>query len=244
MIDLGYALTCTHQEFHKASSSEIFNIVLFVEEIFSYLSSLFKSFTDQSSIQSIKEPNNDSLKTPFLPNSSTDQSSIQPIVKPKNDFLITPPNSSLDSTKIDCTEDQLIKDSKRCLYFIDGIRIDPENVHSTLLALIEEDFKNVKDKFLGSVTQGIMLDGCLAASNHFYPAYLVTQEFGDKPEFSINTKERTVTITNHFSLLSTQDNKPYRYKLQCKTLVDFKTDEPSGKISYNFIAEQDLFGQV
>jgi hypothetical protein len=262
MIDLGFSLACTHQEFHKASSSEIFNIGLFVENIFSWLSSFFKSFTDQSSIQPIEKPKNflktpllsdsstdqssiqpiekpknDSLKTPFLPDSSTDQSSIQPIEKPKNDSLKTPPNFSLDSTKIDCTEDQLKKDSERNFYLIDGILIDPENVHSTLLALMEEDFKNVKDKFLGSVTQGIMLDGCLAASNYFFPkGYMVTQAVGDKPEFSINTQERTVTITNHFSLLSTQDNKPYRYKLQCKTLVDFKTDEPSGKISYNFIA--------
>ena len=109
---------------------------------------------------------------------------------------------------------------------------------------MKEDFENVQPKFLGSVTQGIMLDGLVAASNHFYPAYLVTQEFGDKPEFSINKKERTVTITNHFLLLSTKDNKPYRYKLQCETLVDFTTDEPSGKIIYNFIAGPGiLFGQ-
>jgi hypothetical protein len=236
MIDLGFSLACTHQEFHKASSSEIFNIGLFVENIFSWLSSFFKSFTDQSSNQPIEKPKNDPLKAPLLPD-SFDQSSIQSTEKPKNDSLKTPPNFSLDSTKIDCTEDQLKKDSERNFYLIDGILIDPENVHSTLLALMEEDFKNVKDKFLGSVTQGIMLDGCLAASNYFFPkGYMVTQAVGDKPEFSINTQERTVTITNHFSLLSTQDNKPYRYKLQCKTLVDFKTDEPSGKISYNFIA--------
>lgn len=252
MIDLGFSLAFTHQELQKISSPEIlqkisvsgFNIIEglaniidgLAKKLFSLLFPFFSfsfDFTDKRSFQPIE---NDSLKAPFLPNSSTDQSSNQPIEKPKNDSLETPPNFSLDSTKIDCTVDQLIKDSKRCLYFIDERRIDPENVHSTLLKLMEEDFKNVKDKFLGSVTQGIMLDGCLAASKHFYPAYLVTQEFGDKPEFSINTKERTVTITNHFSLLSTQDNKPYRYKLQCKTLVDFKTDEPSGKISYNFIA--------
>jgi hypothetical protein len=293
MIDLGFSLACTHQEFYKASSSEIFNIGIFVENIFSWLSSFFKSFTDQSSIQPIEKPIN-FLKTPLLPDSSdqssippiekpkndplqipsefsldttdidctdesqllkdskrnsylidgkpidpeTDQSSIPPIEKPKNNSLKTPPNFSLDSTKIDCTEDQLKKDSERNFYLIDGILIDPENVHSTLLALMEEVFKNVKDKFLGSVTQGIMLDGCLAASNYFFPkGYMVTQAVGDKPEFSINTQERTVTITNHFSLLSTQDNKPYRYKLQCKTLVDFKTDNPSGKISFNFIGE-------
>jgi hypothetical protein len=241
MIDLGFSLACTHQGFQKAITPESFNMGILVEKM---LSSFFQSFTDQSSIQPIEKPKNDSLKTPFLPDSSTDRISIQPIEKPKNDSLETPPNFSLDSTKIDCTEDQLKKDSERNLYFIDERRIDPENVHSTLLALMEKDFKNVKPKFLGSVTQGIMLDGCLAASKHFYPAYLVTQQFGDKPEFSINTKERTVTITNHFSLLSTQDNKPYRFKLQCKTLVDFKTDEPSGKISYNFIAEpRILFGQ-
>jgi hypothetical protein len=141
--------------------------------------------------------------------------------------------------------DQLIKDSKRCLYFIDGIRIDPENVDSTLQDLMKEDFENVQPKFLGSVTQGIMADGAEAALNHFCSEYILTHDYGDIPEFSINKKERTVTITKHFLLLSTKDNKPYRYKLQCETLVDFKTDEPSGKISYNFIAEQGkLFGQV
>jgi len=234
MIDLGFSLACTHQELQKASSPEIFNIGLLVEKIFSLLSSLFKSFTDQSSIQSTEKAIN-SLKTPLLPN-SYNQSSIQSIEKSIN-FLKTPPNFSLDTTNIDCTEDQLKKDSKRNSYLIDERRIEPEKVDSTLLALIEEDFEKVKSKFLGAVTQGIMLDGCLKASNHFFPKYLATQAVGDKPEFLINTKERTVTITNHFLLLSTLDNKPYRYKLQCKTLVDFKTDEPSGKISFNFIGE-------
>lgn len=214
MIDnLGFALALP--ELHKAGSSDIFNIGLLVEKIFSYLSSLFKSFTDQSS--------------------------IQPNEKPKNDSLETPPNFSPQSPNIEGTKDQLEKDSIRNLYIIDGKRIEPNNVYSNLLELMEKDFQNVKFKFLGSVTQGIMFDGCFAAYHHFNPAYTVTQPNGDKPAFSINTNERTVTITNHFSLLSTQDlNKPYRYNLQCKTLVDFKTDEPSVEISYNFIAKQQI----
>jgi len=225
MIDLATTYAYTHRQLENDGNQEILNLWLFVENIFSWLSSFFKSFTDQSSIQSIKKPKND-LNSPLLPDSSN-QSSIQSIEEP-----------SLDTTKIDCTDElQLLKDSKRNSYLIDERRIEPENVHSTLLALIEEDFKNVKSKFLGAVTQGIMLDGCLEASRHFFPNYLVTQEVGDKPEFLINTKERTVTITNHFLLLSTLDNKPYRYKLQCKTLVDFEKDDLSGKISFNFIGE-------
>jgi len=236
MIDLATTYAYTHRQLENDGNQEILNLWLFVENIFSWLSSFFKSFTDQSSIQSIKKPKND-LNSPLLPDSS-DQSSIQSIEEPKIDSLETPSNFSLDTTNIDCTDElQLQKDSKRNSYLIDERRIEPENVHSTLLALIEEDFKNVKSKFLGAVTQGIMLDGCLEASRHFFPNYLVTQEVGDKPEFLINTKERTVTITNHFLLLSTLDNKPYRYKLQCKTLVDFEKDDLSGKISFNFIGE-------